>query len=230
MQRLRFFVNGTAHEPAGLSPTTTLLRYLRDEAGLSGTKEGCAEGDCGACSVVVSDRRADGTDTFRAVNACLVLLPMVQGRRAWTVEGLKDGDAPHAVQETLARHMGSQCGYCTPGIVMSMFEAAHRDDLVEPWQVDDQMCGNLCRCTGYRPIREATKEVAGRCRNDRFASLRAEPSEPMALHYVADDQRYFNPAGLDELFDLLQRHPEARLVAGGTDLSLEVTKKFQRPP
>ncbi|MFM2152142.1 MAG: xanthine dehydrogenase small subunit [Pseudomonadota bacterium] len=227
MQRLRFFVNGRVHEPDGPSPTTTLLRYLRDKAGLCGTKEGCAEGDCGACSVAVADVRADGTETWRSVNACLVLLPMVQGRSVRTVEGLKDGDALHPVQETLARHMGSQCGYCTPGIVMSMFEAAHRDDLTEPWQVDDQMCGNLCRCTGYRPIREAAKEVAGTCRG---TGPDAAPRESMALHYAAGDQRYFNPATLAELFELLHRYPEARLVAGGTDLSLEVTKKFQRPP
>ncbi|HZI07439.1 MAG TPA: 2Fe-2S iron-sulfur cluster-binding protein, partial [Archangium sp.] len=118
MERLRFFLNDKPVEETGLSPTTTLLRYLRDRAHLSGTKEGCAEGDCGACSVAVLEHDGQGAPALRAVNACLVLLPMVQGKRVYTVEALKEGGKYHLVQETLARELGSQCGYCTPGVAM----------------------------------------------------------------------------------------------------------------
>jgi xanthine dehydrogenase small subunit len=231
MERLRFFLNDRPVEETGLSPTTTLLRYLRDRAHLTGTKEGCAEGDCGACSVVVLEHDGQGAPALRAVNACLVLLPMVQGKRVYTVESLKESGKYHLVQETLARELGSQCGYCTPGVAMSMLEACHRRDLDEPWKLDAQMCGNLCRCTGYRPIREAATRVAGARPQDRFARALAETQpEPMDLAYEAGAQRFFTPGSLEALWEVLEMYPEARFVVGGTDLSLEVTKKYAEPP
>ncbi|HEX8437437.1 xanthine dehydrogenase small subunit [Archangium sp.] len=231
MERLRFFLNDRPVEETGLSPTTTLLRYLRDRAHLTGTKEGCAEGDCGACSVAVLEHDGQGAPALRAVNACLVLLPMVQGKHVYTVEALKESGKYHLVQETLARELGSQCGYCTPGVAMAMLEACHRRDLDEPWKLDAQMCGNLCRCTGYRPIREAAARVAGQRPPDRFARALAETQpEPMDLAYEAGAQRFFTPGTLDALWDVLERHPEARFVVGGTDLSLEVTKRYAEPP
>ncbi len=232
MNRLRFNLNGEWIEEAGLSPTTTLLRYLRDVRGLTGTKEGCAEGDCGACTVAVVEVGADGKPAFRAVNACLLLLPMVQGKHVFTVEALKDAATGryHPVQEAMAKALGSQCGYCTPGIVMSLFEAAYRKDLDRPWKLDDQLAGNLCRCTGYRPIRDAAKAVAGTQPKDRFArALETGAPESMALSYAAQGQRYFTPATLAELWDVLDAQPGARFVVGGTDLALEVTKRFARP-
>ncbi|WP_395807852.1 xanthine dehydrogenase small subunit [Archangium minus] len=231
MERLRFFLNDRPVEETGLSPTTTLLRYLRDRAHLPGTKEGCAEGDCGACSVAVLEHDGQGAPALRSVNACLVLLPMVQGKRVYTVEALKEGGKYHVVQETLARELGSQCGYCTPGVTMAMLEACHRRDLDEPWKLDAQMCGNLCRCTGYRPIREAAGQVAGLRPPDRFARALAETQpEPMELAYAAGAQRFFTPGSLEALWDVLDKHPEARFVVGGTDLSLEVTKRYAEPP
>ncbi len=231
MERLRFFLNDRPVEETGLAPTTTLLRYLRDRAHLTGTKEGCAEGDCGACSVAVLEQDAQGAASLRSVNACLLLLPMVQGKRVYTVEALKENGRWHVVQESLARGLGSQCGYCTPGVAMSMLEACHRRDLDEPWKLDAQMCGNLCRCTGYRPIREAAREVAGLCPPDRFARALAETRpESMDLAYTAGAQRYFTPGSLDALWDVLDAHPSARFVVGGTDLSLEVTKRYAEPP
>lgn len=219
MGELRFHVNGRPVDATGQAPTTTLLDFLRRELRLTGTKEGCKEGDCGACTVAV----LDDAGHFRAVNACLVLLPMVQGRQVITVEGLADGATPHPVQEALVRHLGSQCGYCTPGVILSMFEAAYRDDVKEAWQRDDQLCGNLCRCTGYRPIRDAVEETAGKAGEDRFRALArsAGPAE-VALDYALGAQRWVTPKTLPELFAAL---PGARLVAGGTDLSLEVTKR-----
>ncbi|MET0406567.1 MAG: xanthine dehydrogenase small subunit [Cystobacter sp.] len=231
MERLRFFLNDRPIDEAGIAPTTTLLRYLRDRAHLPGTKEGCAEGDCGACSVAVLERDGQGAATLRAVNACLVLLPMVQGKRVYTVEALREGGTYHVVQETLARALGSQCGYCTPGVAMSMLEACHRRDLDEPWKLDAQMCGNLCRCTGYRPIREATASVAGLRPPDRFARALADTRpESMALAYSAGAQRFFTPDSLEALWDVLDAHPTARLVVGGTDVSLDITKRYAEPP
>jgi xanthine dehydrogenase small subunit len=227
MNHLRFNLNGVWIEERGLSPTTTLLRYLRDRRHLTGTKEGCAEGDCGACSVAVAELGADGQPVWRSVNSCLVMLPMLQGKHVVTVEALKVGDAYHPAQVAMAKALGSQCGYCTPGIVMSLFEATYRKDLDAPWKLDDQLCGNLCRCTGYRPIRDAAEAVAGTCPRDSFSeALPAAKPESMAMHYEAAGQRFTTPGTFDELWAELDAHPDARFVVGGTDLSLEVTKKF----
>lgn len=231
MDRLRFYLNDRLVEESGLSPTTTVLRYLRERAHLTGTKEGCAEGDCGACTVAVLEEDGKGGQALRAINACLLLLPMVQGKRVYTVEALKERGEYHAVQKVLATELGSQCGYCTPGVTMALLEACHRKDFDEPWKLDAQMCGNLCRCTGYRPIREAAARVAGLGPKDRFARALAETKpEPMELEYSAGSQRFFIPATLEKLWDVLDAHPEARFVVGGTDLSLEVTKRFAEPP
>ena len=229
MNALRFNLNGTWVEETSLPPTTTLLRYLRDSRHLTGTKEGCAEGDCGACTVAVVENDVTGQPVYRAVNACLVLLPMVQGKHVVTVEALKT-DVPHPAQEAMAKALGSQCGYCTPGIVMTMFEATYRTDLTAPWQLDDQLCGNLCRCTGYRPIRDAATQIAGSCPVDSFSkALPGSKPTSMALSYSAGAQRFITPSTFDELWALLDMHPEARFVVGGTDLSLEITKRFELP-
>lgn len=233
MNHLRFNLNGTWIEERGLSPTTTLLRYLRDRKGMTGTKEGCAEGDCGACTVAVAERGGDGLTTWRAVNSCLLLLPMLQGKHVLTVEALKgaggadEGEGYHPAQVAMAQALGSQCGYCTPGIVMALFEATYRADLDAPWKLDDQLCGNLCRCTGYRPIREAAEVVAGSRPADRFAAgLQDAAPESMALTYEAGGQRFATPGSFEALWAELDAHPDSRFVVGGTDLSLEVTKRF----
>ncbi|MFO0598470.1 MAG: xanthine dehydrogenase small subunit [Myxococcaceae bacterium] len=227
MEHLRFNLNGVWTEERGVSPTTTLLRYLRDRRGMTGTKEGCAEGDCGACTVAIAERAPGGETTWRAVNSCLVLLPMLQGKHVVTVEALRDESGYHPAQLAMSKALGSQCGYCTPGIVMSLFEATYRKDLDAPWKLDDQLCGNLCRCTGYRPIREAGEAVGGSCPKDRFAkSLESAAPQSMALEYQSDGQRFWTPDSLDALWKVLDAHPDARFVSGGTDLSLEVTKRF----
>ncbi len=230
MAAIEWTLNGRPVSVSGVSPTMTLLEYLRGPHGATGTKEGCAEGDCGACTVAIVDPDAPQGPTFRAVNSCLVLLPMVHGKVVYSVEGIADG-APHPVQDSLVEKLGSQCGYCTPGVIMSMFEACYRKDLDEPWKLDDQMCGNLCRCTGYRPIREATEAIASLAPSDRFsAALAAAEKKRGVASYEEGDQRYFAPATLDELFDVLDANPERDIVCGGTDLSLRVTKRFERLP
>ena len=142
MTLISFYINDQLHEVKGLSPNLTVLNYLRYYAGLPGTKEGCAEGDCGACSVALLEDEA-GTRSYKAVNSCLLFLPAVHGRRVYTVEGLAEADELHPAQEAMVRHLGSQCGYCTPGFIMSLFESCYRKDMSQDWQLDDQICGNL---------------------------------------------------------------------------------------
>ncbi|MDP6932422.1 MAG: xanthine dehydrogenase small subunit [Myxococcota bacterium] len=236
MEVLRFTLNGRAVEEAGISPTTTLLEYVR-QTGLTGTKEGCAEGDCGACTVVVLDPAAPGGAAWKAVNSCLVLLPSLQGRQVYTVEGLQRNGALHPVQQVMVDELGSQCGYCTPGYVMSLFEACYRDDVSanpaegEGWKLNDQLCGNLCRCTGYRPIRDAARAIAGLRPDDGFSALLREPSQPStALSYQAQGQYFHQPDRFETLWDLVEAHPDHRFVCGATDLGLDVTKRYTRFP
>jgi xanthine dehydrogenase iron-sulfur cluster and FAD-binding subunit A len=166
---IAFTLNGSPVRVDGVSPNTTLLEWLRG-SGLTGSKEGCAEGDCGACSVAIVDRDARGKRCYRAINSCIVPLPLMSGRDVITVEGLScasrrscsgaaEGPTLHPVQQAMVENFGSQCGYCTPGFIMSMFEGYYRKDLKSAAQLDEQLCGNLCRCTGYRPIRDAAADA-----------------------------------------------------------------------
>src|SRR6266550_7394939 len=155
---LEFILNGRPVRVENCSPNTTLLEYLRN-CGLTGAKEGCAEGDCGACSVVVVEPDADGRPAYRAINSCLVPICLMAGREMVSVEGVGGAANLHPVQRKMVEHFGSQCGYCTPGFICSMFEGYYRDDLRTPDDLDDQLSGNLCRCTGYQPIRDAAMEA-----------------------------------------------------------------------
>jgi len=228
---LRFWLNDRLVVERDVAPTTTLLEYLRQHRHLTGTKEGCAEGDCGACTVAVLDADGPLGPKWRAVDSCLLLLPLLHERRVVTVEGLKQHGGYHPAQEALVQALGSQCGYCTPGVVMSLFEACYRDDLDEDWKIDDQMCGNLCRCTGYRPIRDAAHEVAGLRPADGWAKQKrkARPAD-RGLDYTSHNQHFVQPATFDELFTAIARHPDHRFVTGATDLGLEVTKRHARFP
>jgi len=235
-------INGQSVRISGVPPTTTLLDWLRG-SGRTGSKQGCAEGDCGACTVALVDRDAAGKTTYRAINSCIALLPMFAGREIVTVEGLAPRDASlkydpaklHPVQAAMVEHYGSQCGYCTPGFVVSMFEAYYRDACRKPWQISDQLCGNLCRCTGYRAIRDAmTVAVKHRDESinpDPFAErLKAPVASVVALAYAAGSDRFFRPTSLQELLALKQAHPTARLVAGATEIGVELNKKFKPFP
>jgi xanthine dehydrogenase molybdopterin binding subunit/xanthine dehydrogenase small subunit len=233
-----FTLNGRKVRVEGANPTTTLLDYLRS-SGRTGSKQGCAEGDCGACTVAVVERDASGKATYRGVNSCIALLPMFAGREVVTVEGLaKEGGALHPVQAAMVDHYGSQCGYCTPGFVMSLFEGYYRADCKGAREMSDQLCGNLCRCTGYRPIRDAAiaslehRDAAVRDgAPDPFRErLGAPVPAPAALDYEAAEQRFVRPASLAGLFDALARHGNARLVAGATEIGVDVTKKFASFP
>ena len=228
-----FLLNGERVRVDGIAATTTLLDWLRG-SGRTGSKCGCAEGDCGACTVALVDRDAAGRPTYRAINSCIALLPMFAGREIVTVEGLAHGDQLHPVQAAMVEHYGSQCGYCTPGFVVSMFEAYYRDGVTSPGAINDQLCGNLCRCTGYRPIRDAATAVLAARRpdaNDVFATrLKAPVAAPGALEYEGAGEKFFRPTNLAELFTLKRAHPAARLVAGATEIGVELNKKFKAFP
>ncbi|MAE69413.1 MAG: xanthine dehydrogenase small subunit [Gemmatimonadetes bacterium] len=223
MSCIRFHLNGKTVEESRARPSITLLDYLRVHLGLYGTKEGCAEGDCGACTVVIGDPGAPGGPVYRAVNSCLLLLGEAHGRHVITVEGLAEGEVLHPVQEALVRHGGSQCGYCTPGVVMSLFEAAHRADFDRPWKLADQISGNLCRCTGYGPIRDAAKEVAGCQPPDRYAVLLSDgPAGPgESFRYTGEGQEFVRPRRLEDLWDALDSDARCAVAGGTTDLVLD---------
>ena len=156
---MRFVLNGEPVEVAGVSPQTTLLEYLRDAQRLTGTKEGCAEGDCGACTVVLAQRTGDDL-AWKPVNACIRLLPSVDGKAVFTVESLKSEDGTlHPLQKALVECHASQCGFCTPGFAMSLFGLYKSAGAPSTAEIHDALSGNLCRCTGYRPIVDAAKRM-----------------------------------------------------------------------
>lgn len=212
---LSLTINGKLIRLKDISPTLTLLEYLR-LSGHVGTKEGCADGDCGACTIAILGEGADGKPQYQAMNSCLIPLGSVAGRELITVEGVANGQL-HPVQAAMVETGGSQCGYCTPGFIMSLF-AAYYDGKVDDGCVE----GNLCRCTGYLPIRRAAQQVANDVPDDRFSEHLSQATltlEPVC--YGGNDQQFFRPATLSEVFDLLQEASEAEFVAGGTDLGLE---------
>ncbi|MDO8349097.1 MAG: FAD binding domain-containing protein [Planctomycetota bacterium] len=215
----RFVLNGAAVQVDGLDPHTTLLGWLRAR-GLSGAKESCAEGECGACAVVVV-AAANGTDgsRYQTQNACLILLPEVAGAEVWTVEAVAGRDGLHPVQQALVQHGSSQCGYCTPGFVMTMF--AHYYSAPRR-RAAEALAGNLCRCTGYRPIRDAAEALPLPVYGDPFlARLQQAPPAAAAVAYEACGARFDRPASLDEALALRRAHPAATLLQGGTDLVVD---------
>ena len=219
VDRIRFSLNDQPVELSGVSPMTTLLDWLRDQRGLKGTKEGCAEGDCGACTVVLE--RADGRR--EAVNSCIALVGQIDGQSVRTVEGLlaKDG-APHPVQVAMAESDATQCGFCTPGFVMSAYAFAAGGEKPDPVTIHDALAGNLCRCTGYRPIVEAMTRVAG---------MAIEPASPPPQRTASAvfGENFHAPRTLAELLKLRAERRGAVLLAGATDLGL-LASRSRKPP
>jgi len=234
MDSIRFILDGKLIGVADVDPTRTLLQYLREDLLRSGTKEGCAEGDCGACTVVVAELVAEKL-RFRAVNACIQFLPTLDGKALFTVESLKSsaGDL-HPVQQSMVDYHGSQCGFCTPGFIMSMFALYRNDSNPDRLTIDDALSGNLCRCTGYRSIIEACQhmhEYAIPADNDaEIIDQLGTLQRQQGLEMQNADGRYFAPVSVDELADYYQRHGDAHILAGGTDVGLWVTKQLRELP
>lgn len=230
-----FLVNGVRREIRHMSPTTTLLNYLREDLKLTGTKEGCAEGDCGACTVVVGEL-IDGAVRHRAVNACIQLVPMLEGKSVTTVERLQSPDgALHPCQQALVDTHGSQCGFCTPGFVMSLYAAYDKDHVLSWDRANDVLAGNLCRCTGYGPIMTAATTMSDlpspAWQKDRLIeelSGLQDIAHDDTVHLTTKDQQFFSPTSIEEFARLYAEYPDATIVAGATDVGLWVTKRHMR--
>ena len=263
-QPIRFFHQGRIVDVTGAHPTRSVLDWLREDAHCTGTKEGCNEGDCGACTVVIGERAAPGTPgaigglTLQTVNACIQFLPTLHGKALFTVEDLKgqcaataQPEAPahkhdkrpvqrlHPVQQAMVECHGSQCGFCTPGFVMSLWSTYehHQDAGTQPTrqQLADDLSGNLCRCTGYRPILDAGQRMfdlpGARLDTAPVVAALASLAHEDAFHYAAPrgprTDHFHAPTTLAELAALRVQMPKAQLLAGSTDVGLWVNKQFR---
>jgi len=221
-----FLLNNQPVSVYGSPVHSTLLDFIRQQ-GLTGAKEGCAEGECGACTVLlVADR--DGRSEYRAVNSCLMLAPMAAGHEIYTVEALADGGAIAEVQAAMAAGGGSQCGYCTPGFVVSLFAEQYRPGRAAPCN-PQELGGNLCRCTGYRPIRDAALSI-GPPSEGVFLERLSRPAPKLdALEYQVDGLKFSRPRSLEDCLEILA-DPRACLISGGTDLTVEANLRGRRWP
>ena len=255
---VRFVLDGRIVEAQGKRRTTTVLDYLREELQRTGTKEGCAEGDCGACVVLVGELNAAGNGVdYLPVNACIQLLPSLDGKSVKTIESLKKPDGTlHPVQDAMVKCHGSQCGFCTPGIVMSLAHVVQvvpgRGQGLSRGEINDALSGNLCRCTGYKPIVEATQQACHTALATDPASLKIDSSADVPLlkeikrathpTYSLDGEivvqpvvrtkkgsEFVSPATLAEVAQYLVQNPGTTLLAGSSEIGLQVNKQFARP-
>lgn len=215
-----------------LKPTTTVLNYLRSLHNHKGVKEGCSEGDCGACTVVLGEMNLEGKIKYTAVDSCLVFLPMIHGKQLVTVENLSpktvNPDELHPVQKYMVNQFGSQCGYCTPGFIMSLFALYKNHKNPSRDVILDSLTGNLCRCTGYQPIIDAAREACKEGTEDRFTEKEPyiyELLEDIAnatdtISVITDKQKYFRPISIQDALELRLEYPEAIIVNGSTDVAL----------
>nr|WP_159466191.1 xanthine dehydrogenase small subunit [Scandinavium goeteborgense] len=223
----QFLLNQQPVTLENVDPNLTVLNWLRNDRLRCGTKEGCASGDCGACTVVLGSVD-DGKIRYQSANACLLLVGQLHGKQLLTVEDLADSGELHPVQRTLACGHASQCGFCTPGIVMSAFAMHKNGAAADRATVAHQLGGNLCRCTGYRPIVEAAMSILSDSCEDKFDTQEAQTVAQLQALGEPTDARLLMPETLDALAESYAQHPQARLLAGGTDLNLLVTQAHQR--
>ncbi|MGC1508200.1 xanthine dehydrogenase small subunit [Ketobacter sp.] len=236
---IQFLLNDQSVTIDTIAPSMTVLRYLREIRGLTGTKEGCAEGDCGACTVLIGERKGDDLQ-LRSVNACIQFVPTLHGKMLYTVEYLRQSDGElHPVQQAMVDCHGSQCGFCTPGFVMSLWgyylDKQSQGTAPSKSELRTLLSGNLCRCTGYKPILAAgihmfglpTKEYDKNDKLQQLDTLTAHLSDEDADHFRHDTGDYFAPHTLAQLLALRSQHPDSTLLAGCTDIGLWVNKQFR---
>ncbi len=231
---IRFLRRRQITEFGGVPPTRTVLDYLRLEEKSRDTKEGCNEGDCGACTVALGFLR-DGRVVYEPVNACILLMGQIDGKELVTVDDLADGDTLHPVQQAMVDNHGSQCGFCTPGFIMSLFTLYHAGHRPDRREIIDHIAGNLCRCTGYRPIVDAaiascTGQATGQWKNAETATQLAALDDGSDV-FIGDAARFLAvPSNADTLASLVADHPDATIVAGATDVGLWITKQLRDLP
>ena len=248
-QSIQFILDGRLISVSDIDPATTVLQYLREQLRRTGTKEGCAEGDCGACTVVIGELK-DNRVRLRSVNACIQFLPMLHGKALFTVESLKSSAASalHPVQQSMVNCHGSQCGFCTAGFIMSLFALFKSSANPDRQQINDALSGNLCRCTGYRPIIDAALDMYQQSASGErsfismpatttvqlpdddeqrlIEQLRALQTDKL-LHLANRQKQFFSPVSISQLSLLQQEFPDATLVAGNTDVGLWVNKQLR---
>jgi xanthine dehydrogenase small subunit len=226
---ISFLLNDKVIEITQQQADLTLLNYLRENQNLCGTKEGCASGDCGACTVVIADVDIDGKELkYTTINSCVSFLSAVNGKQLITVEHLAEPSNLHPVQQAMVDKHGSQCGFCTPGFIMSMFALYHDTIEINRHTVELALSGNLCRCTGYKPIIDAALSSCNSIADDKFSKKQATTIQQLqAIREKVQTNGIpglYMPRNRDELASLIETFPQARLVAGSTDLALEVTQ------
>lgn len=241
---IRFILDGEVIELSDVDPNRTVLQFLREDLARTGTKEGCAEGDCGACTVVIADIDTSGERLApRAVNSCIQFLPTLDGKELLTVESLGDGERGlHPAQRAMVEQHGSQCGFCTPGFVMSLFALYKSNAQPSRCDIDEALAGNLCRCTGYTPIVAAalgmyadepdvenwqTQPAGGVASGDEQARLKKlrDLVTDEVLCAEGSGRKFYAPHNIEQLATLLTENPSATILAGGTDIGLQVTKQ-----
>ena len=228
---IRFVWENKIHSISNLDPNETILNYVRLKLKKTGTKEGCSEGGCGACTVVLGELK-NNKIIYKAINSCIGFLPSLEGKQLILVEDLvsKNGTL-HTVQDAMINYHGSQCGFCTPGFVMSLFAMYKNFSSYNKENIQDSISGNLCRCTGYRPILDAGKSLNNVNRSDQFDKnkkkiinlLKKINSENISLKN--GKKKYFSPKSINELIKNIKENPNSIFLSGGTDLSLNVTKE-----
>ena len=228
---VKFLFNDKILELSNPDPNQTILNFIRTELKKTGTKEGCAEGGCGACTVVVGELNKNNIE-YKAVNACISFLPFLNGKQLLVVENLisKEGKL-HPVQEAMVKYHGSQCGFCTPGFVMSLFSMYKNHGNYNNELIKDSISGNLCRCTGYKSIIDAGKSLNRISKIDQFSKNKTKTIKLLKkinsknIFITYQDKKYFSPKTIKDLKKIIKKNQNANFLSGGTDLSLKVTKE-----
>ncbi len=226
---IQFLLNNKIFKIKNPDPNKTILNYIRNDLKMTGTKEGCAEGGCGACTIVLGELNKNNI-VYKAINTCISFLPILNEKQLILIEDLSNGKSLHPVQEAMIKFHGSQCGFCTPGFTMSLFSMHKNNRLINNEIVEEALSGNLCRCSGYRPIIDAAKSLNNKNDLDQFKKEKIKTIKLLKKIKGADieinnkGKKFFAPKTISNLKKLLNKYPKAKILSGGTDLSLEVTK------
>ncbi len=226
---IQFLFNNKIYKIKNPDPNKTILNFIRNDLKKTGTKEGCAEGGCGACTIVLGELDKDKI-IYKSINSCISFLPTINGKQLILIEDLVHKNKPHIVQEAMVKFHGSQCGFCTPGFTMSLFSMQKNYKLIDNEIIEETLSGNLCRCTGYRPIIDAAKSLNNKKDKDHFKKnqnktiqlLKKIKDVHIEINYRG--RKFFAPKTIPNLKKILKRYPNSKILSGGTDLSLEVTK------